>query len=498
MQFLEADWLQTDCLGAPDFMSVYTKDSPSAVFEFIQSEFAYPTCGIDPLERPQGCCYSSLSKADTYGYQSLSANFVDNSKPLLSNAPLSANTNTYCSIISNGSYYNSVSAYILQNDKCINRAICSSNSLTIYEYSNCTGNAESFNIQPNIILSIVSDIGDFSISQIIISEGGVVYGWESFVPNRLLYPIHTSLYEKLALVGFILAILGSVIALSIYSVKLYHRKTLHNYLGLWSQLIWAIEHSQTMFLDYYIFPSQDAVDIYSSIFCFSNVASLLSVSISIDLITKLFYCTKPVRRLAFISAVIVHLAFVGWSYLEFLTISNPDLFNYLTFKLGVLPTFWNIVMFIIDLGPPLIVMQKVIVSSAHSRQKIENWQIEVFVLVVIHLINTIIYGILGYLAGKTEYFANDRNIQALWGINRFQFMVNCLIVLRFNYYLHMLLNGHPSTPSSEKGEKSDKGSTSRTIERSNSKVSSVKVPPPPVKKGAVRIPVDKDRIVAKK
>ncbi|KAJ3269962.1 hypothetical protein HDV01_000768 [Terramyces sp. JEL0728] len=264
--------------------------------------------------------------------------------------------------------------------------------------------------------------------------------------------------------------------------------------------MWAIEHSQTMFLDYYVFPSQDSVEIYSAIFCFSNVASLLSVSISIDLITKLFYCRDSVRRWAFISATVVHLAFVGWTYLEFMSITNADVFNYLTFKLGVLPTFWNIVMFIIDLGPPLIVMQKVMVSSAHSRKKFEPWQIEVFVLVVIHLINTIIYGILGYLATRTEYFANDRNIQALWGINRFQFMVNCLIVLRFNHYIHMLLTGNP-TSSTDKNEKSEKASIkTRFLERTNSKASSIKAPiaQPPVKKGAVRIPVDKDRIPAKK
>lgn len=495
MQFLEADWLLSDCYGPPDFMSIYTIDSPSKVFEFIQSEFAFPACGIDPLERTQGCCYSSLSKPDTFGYQSISANLVDPTNPALNAAPSSANSYTYCSINSD---YNNTTTYILQNGKCVNQAICDTNTLTFYNNANCTGSPQSFTLHTSVMSNVLTVSGQLAISQTVITQGTVSYAWESYVPNYLLYPIHVSLYEKLALVGFVLAILGSVTTLFIYSVKLYSRKTLHNYLGLWSQLMWAIEHSQAMFLDYYIFPSQHSVDIYSSIFCFSNVASLLSVSISIDLITKLFYCRNSYRRLAFIGAVVVHLAFVGWSYLEFIAISDSALFNYLTFKLGVLPAFWNIIMFIIDLGPPLIVMQKVIVSSAHLRQKIEPWQIEVFVLVVIHLINTIIYGILGYLAGKTEYFANDRNMQSLWGINRFQFMVNCLIVLRFNYYLQMLLNGQPAS-TTEKSDKSEKSSISnRTIERSNSKVSSIKVPPPPVKKGAVRVPVDKDRIAPKK
>ncbi|KAJ3318452.1 hypothetical protein HDV06_000482 [Boothiomyces sp. JEL0866] len=462
--YFESDWLTTSCFGPPDLMSTYFGNNASDVYNFVQGQFSYPACGMDPVPRPIGCCYSSLRKDETFGLQGMSIHMLDNSVTELSSPPASANGNTYCLIKSNGTLYNTFSMYVLQSGQCVNGFMCNENAVSIYSTLNCSGNPLDLQIQQNQTTWYnTTDFESLFVEFVEISGCDISFGWEGLIPGNLMVPDHRYTLDKLALIGYIFAILGSIVALVIYTKKLLVRRSIHNVLGFSSQIAWIIEHVQTMYLDYVLFPSQYSVLVYQAVFSYTSVASLLTVMIAVDLITKLYYSSTKLRRIAFIATIIIHLALVGWTYLAFLAIVNPDLFNLLTFNLGMLPVTWHILMLVIDLFPPFIVLYKIFVSSAHIERKLERWQIEVVLLVIVHLFNTIVYGILGYLGSETEIFQNDRSLQSLWGINRFQFMLNYIIVLRFNVYLKMLLT--KSAHSSFGSNKQDKSSVSVTGQR---------------------------------
>ncbi|KAJ3318451.1 hypothetical protein HDV06_000481 [Boothiomyces sp. JEL0866] len=450
--YFESDWISQSCAGPPDFMSTYSDSNPSEIYNYVQDQFSYPACGMDPVARLTGCCYSSLKKEETFGFQGISINLLTNSVTEQTSPPMSANGYTYCMLASNGTIMNTFSFYVLQSSECAFGFLCNEDSLSIHEHSNCTGTVNKFQLgKLSGAIYNSTEYGEFVGSITTVSDGQNAYSWEGLIPGNLVIPNHAYTLDKMALIGYILAIGGSIIAMIIYGKKLSYRQSTHNILGFSSQITWLFEHSQTMFLDYYLFPSQYSVLVYQAIFAFTNLASLLTVLVAIDLITKLYFCSHFIRKLAFGCTIFVHLAMVGWTYLAFLEIVNPDVFNLLNFNLGMLPVSWNIVMFVVDLFPPFIVMYKVFLSSLHLERKLERWQIEVVFLVIVHLLNTVSYGVVGYLASETEVFKNDRNLQNLWGINRFQFMLNCIIVLRFNVYLKMILdNGFNSSTGSEK------------------------------------------------
>ncbi|KAJ3269963.1 hypothetical protein HDV01_000769 [Terramyces sp. JEL0728] len=438
--YFEADWVNASCTGPPDLMSTYADSNPSDVYNYIQDQFSYPACGMDPVPRPTGCCYTSLKTIETFDLQGMAVHLLDDTETELIAPPISANGFTYCLIESNGTFYNTYTMYVSQSGLCSHGFICDGDSLAVYDQDDCSGPAQTFQADVNTAISYnTSAYGNITLQYYTVLDGQMTYSWDGMIPGNILVPDHRYTIDKLALIGYIFAIGGSIAALIIYAQKLYIRQSTHNILGFSSQVAWLIEHTQTIILDYLLFPTQYSVLVYQAIFSFSTLASLLTVLIAIDLITKLFYCSTRVRQIAFGLTVVVHLALVGWTYLAFLAILEPDVFNLLIFNLSLLPVVWYIIMFVIDLFPPIIVMWKVFESTAHLERKLERWQIEVFVLVLIHILNTISYGVVGYLSSETEVLKNDRNLQNMWGINRFQFMLNCVIVLRFNVYLKRLL-----------------------------------------------------------
>ncbi|KAJ3252500.1 hypothetical protein HK103_001438 [Boothiomyces macroporosus] len=453
--YFESDWIDTSCSGPPDLMSTYTADNASDVYNYIQGQFSYPACGMDPVARPVGCCYSSLKRDETFGLQGMAIHLLDNSLTENLSPPASANGNTYCLISSNGTLHYTYSMYVLQSGQCNYGYMCDQTSVSIYDNSSCTGIPLQLSVQNNQILWYnTTNYGEVSVEFRVISGCDITFGWEGLIPGNLLVPDHRYTLDKLALIGYVFAILGSIVALVIYYKKILVRRSLHNVLGFSSQIAWIVEHVQTLYLDYVLFPTQYSVLVYQAVFSYTSIASLLTVLIAIDLITKLFYSSPKIRKIAFCLTVFVHLALVGWTYLAFLAITNPDLFNIMTFTLGMLPVSWHIIMLIVDLFPPFIVLYKITVNSSHLERKLERWHIEVMLLVMVHLLNTIVYGILGYLGSETEFFQNDRSLQSLWGIARFQFMLNYIIVLRFNVYLKMLLKKSAHSSYGSKQEKS--------------------------------------------
>ncbi|KAJ3252501.1 hypothetical protein HK103_001439 [Boothiomyces macroporosus] len=408
-------------------------------------QYPYPACGLDPIARPFGCCYSSLNLDGTFGLQGVSINQITDTLTEEFSPPVFANQHSYCVLESNGTLFNFTKLYILES-ACYNGILCMPNYINVFDGNSCNGTFEQFDLSQSLYFNSTK-YGALSGKVKLITDGTATFGWTSYIPNQILVPDHKSALQILALIGYIASILGSLLAVFIYGQKLKLHKSIHNYLAFYSQLIWTVEHFQAMFYDYYSFPSDYSVDVYLSVFCYANSASLLSVLISLDLILKLLKLPKKYIYISFGFATAVHLLMAGWEYLTFLIIVNPDLFNNLTFALGVYPTFWNLIMFIVDLGPPLLIMYFIFKEKSERKRAMFNLKMEAFVLVLVHLLNTIIYGILGYSANKSEYFANDRNILALSGIETFQFMLNGTIILRFHFYMKKLISGQHSNLS---------------------------------------------------
>ncbi|KAJ3318450.1 hypothetical protein HDV06_000480 [Boothiomyces sp. JEL0866] len=443
--FFEADWITKDCIGPPDIMTVYNSSYTTPTFDAIQGQYSYPACGLDPIARPFGCCYSSLTTKSTFGFQGISINQIYDSYTEDNSPPVAANQHTYCVLESNSTFLNFTKLYILES-VCYNGILCVPSNVTIFDSNICDGSYEQFDISASGYFNSTK-FGELFGSIKEISDGTGIFKWTSYIPNQILVPDHKSALQVLALLGYILSIVGSLAAVYIYMIKLKRHKSIHNYLAFSSQLIWTAEHMQVMFYDYYTFPSDYSVDIYLSVFCFTNSASLLSVLISLDLMLKLLKFNKKYIYISFGLAALIHLLMVGWQYLSFLIIVNPDLYNTLTFDLGVFPTFWNLIMFVIDLGPPLLIMYFIFEEKSERKRALFALKMEALSLVVVHLVNTIIYGVLGYISTSSEFFQNDRNILALGGIETFQFMLNGIIILRFHFYMKKLISGQHSASS---------------------------------------------------
>ncbi|KAJ3269964.1 hypothetical protein HDV01_000770 [Terramyces sp. JEL0728] len=443
--YFESDWITNNCDGPPDIMTVYNSSFTTPTFDSIDEQYPYPACGLDPLARESGCCYSSIALDDTFGFQGVSINQITDTLGEDMSPPISANQHNYCVVQSDGISTNFTKLYLLEG-VCYTGMLCTLPAFSIFDNDTCNGTFEQFDLSQSLVFNSTR-YGWLNGSTTTILQGTASTGWTSYIPNQILVPDHKSALQILALIGYLLSIVGSVAATLIYALKLRKHKSIHNYLAFYSQLIWTLDHLQTMFYDYFVFPSDYAVDVYLAVFCYTNSASLLSVLISLDLILKLLKFGKRCIYLSFAIATTVHLSMVGWQYFTFLIIVEPDTFNTLTFDLGVFPIFWNLIMFVIDLGPPLVIMYFIFREKSERKRALFALKMEAVALVIVHLINTFVYGMLGYTSNKSEIFENDRNILALGGIETFQFMLNGIIILRFHFYMKKLISGQHSSAS---------------------------------------------------
>ncbi|KAJ3318510.1 hypothetical protein HDV06_000443 [Boothiomyces sp. JEL0866] len=462
-QFLEYNWLSSDCTGPPSSIFHYIDDSNSTVLNYMNNDVGYFTCTPYAHIDPRLCCKSSLDTTATLGYQASSGSydFSDNAFIDLWNShyfPISTSNQNYCTI--NGGLAEYSTGYYLADGACYEGYIrCLSNKLYIYHTPKCIGVAEEYDLQ--VEGNFTSDIiGSFTGKMTLFSTGIYFYTWIAYYPSALYYPLNKNPVELLGTICQLLNISAPLFGIIFYIYKMCKmRKPYFLYIVIIMNLIWWLLFGLTfMYSNYSVMTTDESNANLSLSFSlpiyFQNTAILFGILSNFYILNKLVLKLSTWNsRILFALCFLLHYGLSGFVLMEYPAIYS--IYQYGDPRMYILVNKWSrstaflhiLIWFMFGfITTSTVTLYIVRYDSKYKSLAVTKKLIRVFqnssisLPVVFQFLNLMLYFIVYYIMNFTILAGNDRTQSGLSEIASFLITLGMLIN-SFNYdYFKITLN----------------------------------------------------------
>ncbi|KAJ3315563.1 hypothetical protein HDV04_001977 [Boothiomyces sp. JEL0838] len=437
----------TDCSGPPSSMYIFTENNPTIEFANLQIDTPLPLCGNANLPIPVGCCISSVDLQFTNGYHSITRNYIDQITDYT--APLSANNVKYCSIEAKGnsSNYGYNKTFILGGGNCVGNIKCDllSNTLTIYNNTNCIGFSETYSVS-SLQSYNSSLLGNVSIGTSII-VGSVNFIWEATTPFAEVVPLYKMPIEIFSAFCYALAFLIPTVTAVFYFYRYRKYKTRKDLLFSIAQLTLLINIVLQFIYNITVFPNDITTFIFDVFTQLSNVSSLFTVYISLNILFTIYtqFQGTLLEKLVYISLTLLHFSTMYWYAFGDLygLIKGEDETFYLLFSIqGKTFFIWRTVYILVEMLPSLIILHKVFSNIEQKKVYTQKRQIYLMgLLLILQICTVLVYEILNIIVNYTLLIGGDRAYSAMFGIYYCLQALNSFFVLViYGMLINMMVN----------------------------------------------------------
>ncbi|KAJ3322567.1 hypothetical protein HDV06_002944 [Boothiomyces sp. JEL0866] len=451
---LQSQWLSTECLGAPSVIYVF---NPNTTSNSMYPLNEIGVCGLfyNPDPTGIGCCVVSLDFLDYGNYQGMMQNYLVETLDISVSFPPTANNYNYCFIQRTDNTTDWSNAWYLEANQCIDQMKCYNGMLTVYSDEKCVDSTQELQLYPNSSISTaIGHLGSVIIELITIHSGANRVIWTSYQPGNYLVPAHKNPIEILGLIGYIVAVVLSVITLIYYFIQ-YRTKKQFRDLGIC--IIMMIDLSKVIASIIYVYTVfQDAVPV-NSIKLFLDISSLsflLCNFLSAYLLIRILGLQYNYLRMA------IYLMMSGVWMLMNIPSFLCDYFWIKAYETGLdfyYSSFFDLVeeavslqnyyigfIFLVDSLPLLTMFGKILVQKRIKQKKNDQassiWHLALnyYHLIILVLLQVVIVGsyeFTAYIKTYDLFMNNDRSVLGTFGTQCFWIQAHFFSVVLFNEYL---------------------------------------------------------------
>jgi hypothetical protein len=284
-------------------------------YSYMAPPYPLKYCGNLMAEISDDCCFSSIQNYQ--GVQSGIAKFVDTSKELYPQLPVTVNSNLYCRVFAGlqGNSFPYLEVFVLQNSQCLDNFQClSTGKLRIFEMPGCSGSYEEVDSDSNAPLTSAT-YGNITTQMVTFSSGTTKVGWVTYYPGKDLVPRYRDGLEVMETTLFV-ACIAAQLFICIFVFRRFRLwKTQQLFLLLVTQSLLLIFVSVKAAYYYAIFESNYAMWAlnFTQQFLF-GLSTLVCALYGTHVVVEISEPTEAKARQMYLAVILVHFFLAGSSY----------------------------------------------------------------------------------------------------------------------------------------------------------------------------------------